>query len=143
MKMVIKLVLATGLLMLPPRDQVRAQSSDNLVGRAVHQCTFTRACNWGSHALIAFGATYALHELELPIAAAAGTAALLYVGKEVRDHLRWGVIGSADSNGDILSGWAGALIAYYMIKHSLRDSLTGVSVQLGERPSLTVRLRAP
>jgi hypothetical protein len=120
-----------------------AQSSGNIVGRVVHDCTFSRPCNWGSHAVIAFSTAYVLRELHVPAPAAAGAAMLLYVGKEVRDHLKWRVLGSADSNGDLLSGCAGALLAYYLMKHGPPVTRVALMVGLDGRTIFAVNLRSP
>ena len=107
-------------------------------------CAFNRPCNWASHAAIAFGAAWLLHhQLDVPAAAAAGAAALFYVGKELRDHMRWGVLGSTDSNGDILSGCAGALLAYYLALRPQADRHARVAVELGAPTRFMIQLDAP
>src|SRR5690606_21989403 len=106
-------------------------------------CAFNRACNWASHAAIAFGMANLLHRLDVPEAAAAGAAALFYVGKEIRDHVRWGVLGSTDSNGDILSGCAGALLAYYLVLRPEGDRHPRIAVELGAPTRFMIRLDAP
>jgi len=123
--------------------QARAQAPGNFLTQALHDCTFTRPCNWSSHALIAFGGTYALHKLGVPKEAAAGAAALLFVGKEVRDHLKWRVLGSPDSNGDMISGCAGALLAYFVLQRSDRAVMRGIMIDVRERNWLTITLAAP
>ncbi len=143
MKTTAALGLALGFLIVARPERTTAQAAGNLLTQAVHDCTFARPCNWTSHALIAFGTTYLLHRLRVPAPAAAGAAALLYVGKEVRDHLKWGVLGSADSNGDLLSGCAGALIAFYAVNPSFRESVAAITLEVRERTWLTVKLYAP
>lgn len=107
-------------------------------------CAFNRPCNWTSHAAIAFGAAWLLHHrLHVPEAAAAGAAALFYVGKEIRDHMRWGVLGSEDSNGDILSGCAGALLAYYLARWPHGEPHARLAVELGAPTRFMIQLDAP
>jgi hypothetical protein len=82
------------------------------IGDAAHWCTFTRPCNWASHAGIALGVAQAMPKLGVSREVAAGAAALLFVGKEVRDHLKWGDFGSRDSLGDLAAGLVGAYVGY-------------------------------
>jgi hypothetical protein len=135
------LALAASITVLGWPLRAAAQSPFQIATDAFRYCTMTQPCNWSSHALIAFSATHALKYLQVPLPVAAGTAALFYVGKEVRDHLKWGVLGSADSNGDMVSGCAGALIAYLIARRSLDQAY--VAVEFSERTWVTVRLRGP
>jgi hypothetical protein len=131
-----------GFLLLAAPATLRAQAP-GLLSRAIHDCTFTTPCNWSSHAILAFGATYALNKAGVPRAASAGTAVLFFVGKEVRDHLKWGVLGSADSNGDLAAGVIGAVVAYHVLRHSTIEIPEGsFALEIRERTWLTVRLPA-
>jgi hypothetical protein len=132
-----------GLLACVSPASSRAQTDTNMLGRTMHACTFNRPCNWTAHAAIAFGATYGLRALHVPTAWAAGTAALLFVGKELRDQMKWGVLGTADSNGDLVSGLAGALLAYHVSRHSRMATRLAIAVDAQGRAQLAVRLRAP
>ena len=135
------LALAASITVLGCPLRTAAQSPLKFAGDAFRYCTMHQPCNWSSHALIAFSATQALNYLRVPLPVAAGTAALFYVGKEVRDHLKWGVLGSADSNGDMASGCAGALVAYLIARRSLDQAFVGVT--FNDRTWITVRLRGP
>lgn len=141
MKTRVALALTASIAVLGCPLRTVAQSPFKLAGDAFRYCRATQPCNWSSHALIAFSATQALSYLRVPLPLAAGTAALFYVGKEVRDHLKWGVLGSADSNGDMASGCAGALVAYFIARRSLDQAQ--VAVEFSERTWITVRLRGP
>src|SRR5262245_21261831 len=132
--------VAAGFILLAAPIQLQAQTSGAFVSRAYHYCTFTRPCNWGSHAILAFGATYTLNKVGLPRGAAAGAAALLFVGKEVRDHLKWGVLGSADSNGDLAAGLIGAVIAYQLLRPTIRVPEGTSALDVRERAWLTIKL---
>lgn len=95
--------------------QVEAQEY-GFLGAPGHWCTFNRACNWTAHAGIAFGTTYALDKLGVPLPLAAGTGAALFVGKEVRDHMKWGDFWTFDSLVDLGTGVVGAGLAYWLLK---------------------------
>jgi hypothetical protein len=102
-------------------EPVSATERPTLVGDAMHWCIFNRPCNWASHATIALGVTYGLSRLDVPREYAAGAAALLFVGKELRDHAKWGdVWGTPDSVGDMLSGFAGATVGYLLLRETSR-----------------------
>ena len=142
----IPLALALGLALASLATATHAGAQDLLLpAAAVYDfCAFNRPCNWASHAAIAFGAAWLLHQrLDVPEAAAAGAAALFYVGKEIRDHMRWGVLGSEDSNGDILSGCAGALLAYYLARRPQTDPHARVAVELGAPTRFMIQIDAP
>jgi hypothetical protein len=134
---------AAGIILIAAPIQLQAQSSRAFLGRAYHYCTFTQACNWSSHAIIAFSATYMLNKAGLPRGASAGAAALFFVGKEVRDHLKWGVLGSADSNGDLATGVIGAAIAYQLLRPTIRVPEATFALDVRERAWLTIKLAAP
>jgi len=87
-----------------------------VLGAPGHWCTFNRTCNWTAHASIAFGTTYALHKLDVPLHFAAGAGAALFLGKEIRDHRKWGDFWTFDSLVDLGTGVAGAGIAYWLLK---------------------------
>jgi len=140
---IIPLALGLALASLGNATDARAQALPQPFAAAFDFCAFNRPCNWASHAAIAFGAAYLLHRLDVPEAAAAGAAALFYVGKEIRDHMRWGVLGSTDSNGDILSGCAGALLAYYLALRPRADRHAHVAVELGAPTRFMILLDAP
>jgi len=140
---IIPLALGLAFASLGTATHAYAQALLRPVSAAFEFCTFNRPCNWASHATIAFGAAYVLHRLDIPDAAAAGAAALFYVGKEIRDHMRWGVLGSTDSNGDILSGCAGALLAYYLALRPRADRHAHVAVELGAPTRFMILLDAP
>ncbi len=70
-------LLAMAAVMAPATPvAVWAQSDRNVVSQALHDCTFSRPCNWTSHAAIAFGTTYALRALRVPTELAAGRGRL-------------------------------------------------------------------
>ncbi len=139
----ISLALGFALASLGTATHASAQTFLPPVAAAFDFCAFNRPCNWASHAAIAFGMANLLHRLDVPEAAAAGAAALFYVGKEIRDHVRWGVLGSTDSNGDILSGCAGALLAYYLVLRPEADRHPRIAVELGAPTRFMIRLDAP
>ncbi|MDH3223345.1 MAG: hypothetical protein OEO23_06485 [Gemmatimonadota bacterium] len=95
---------------------IQAQDVWGAMGDASHWCMFNRSCNWASHFTIGYTAAQALHKAGLPRPVAAGASSLIWVAKEIRDHRKWGnVLGTADSNGDIVSGVLGAFLAYRMM----------------------------
>lgn len=94
---------------------VNAQNYGPL-GAPGHWCTFNRACNWTAHAGIAFGTTYMLDKVGVPLPVAAGTGAALFIGKEVRDHIKWGDFWTFDSLVDLGTGVAGAGLAYWLLR---------------------------
>lgn len=67
----------------------------------------------------------------------------MFVGKEIRDQMKWGVLGSADSNGDLVSGLAGSLLAYYLSHRSMPATGFAVAFNAEGRTQLGIRLRAP
>lgn len=114
------------------------------MGQAVHWCTFNRACNWSGHATIATGIVWGLSRAEVKPEVAAVAAALVFVGKEVRDDRKWGnVLGSADSMGDLLSGLAGAYVGYRLFHVGRKGGAPPVTVGMSpsEGASLEFRIR--
>jgi hypothetical protein len=86
-------------------------------GEALHWCIFNRPCNWSAHASIAMGVVWGLDRMHVRTEYAAAAAALLFLGKEVRDDRKWGhVLGTPDSMGDMLSGFAGAYVGYRLFR---------------------------
>jgi len=123
---------------------VRAQTPhDTRIGQAMHWCLFNRPCNWTSHASIATGIVYGLDRLNIRTEYAAAFAALVFVGKEVRDHLKWGdVLGSPDSMGDMLSGFIGASAGYLLFRDRPRSPLAlDVSADGGTRVGVRLPLK--
>lgn len=117
-------------------SKVEAQEYGPL-GAPGHWCTFNRACNWTAHAGIAFGTTYALNKVHVPLPIAAGAGAALFVGKEVRDHMKWGDFWTFDSLVDLGTGVAGAGLAYWLLRP---DEPTGAAPYLGEDGQLGLSL---
>jgi len=94
------------------------------MGEAVHWCVFNRPCNWTGHATIAAGVVWGLRRMDVRPEYAAVFAALVFVGKELRDHRKWGhVLGTPDSMGDLLSGVAGAYLGYRLFGEKRRTTL--------------------
>ncbi len=130
------LFLAAALVTLQPTS---AAAQHRPFGDAGHWCTFNRPCNWTAHAAIAFGTTYALDGLNVPLPLAAGVGAGLFLGKEIRDHLKWGDFWTFDSLVDLASGVVGAGAAYLVLRpdpdaraEPYRDAAgrTGLSMRL-------------
>lgn len=95
---------------------LQAQDVWGAVGDASHWCMFNTPCNWTSHFTIGYATTHALHRVGVPRPVASGASALMWVAKEIRDDRKWGnVLGTPDSNGDIISGVLGALLAYHVL----------------------------
>lgn len=109
------------------------------LGAPGHWCTFNRACNWTAHAGIAFGTTYVLDKVGVPLPVAAGAGAALFIGKEVRDHIKWGDFWTFDSLVDMGTGVAGAGLAYWLLKPDER-SLAAPFVDAEGRMGLELRL---
>jgi hypothetical protein len=117
MRPLVALPLAALLLFAPGQGSAQARArvapERGAVGEAVHWCMFNRPCNWSSHATIAAGIVWGLRRVDVAPEHAAAVAALVFVGKEVRDHLKWGnVLGTPDSMGDMVSGFVGAYVGY-------------------------------
>lgn len=87
-----------------------------IFGKPGHWCMFNRACDWSSHATIAFGTTYLLQKVDVPLHYAAGAGAAIFVGKEIRDHVKWGDFWTFDSLMDLAAGVAGAGLAYWVFQ---------------------------
>jgi hypothetical protein len=122
------------------REPVRATERPTLVGDAMHWCIFNRPCNWAGHASIALGVTYGLNRLDVPREYAAGAAALVFVGKELRDHAKWGnVWGTPDSVGDMLSGFAGATVGYLLLREVSRP----IELAMTEAGSMAIGVTIP
>jgi hypothetical protein len=119
----------------------QAAPTRSAMGDAVHWCTFNRPCNWGSHATIATGIVWGLSRLDVKPEYAAVTAALFFVGKEVRDHQKWGhVLGTPDSMVDMLSGVAGAYFGYRLFGGRTATPLT-ISVGEGRETTVGIQIR--
>lgn len=111
------------------------------VGEAVHWCTFERACNWSAHASIAAGIVWGLRRADVGPELAATVAALVFVGKEIRDDAKWGgVLGTRDSMADMLSGVLGAYVGYRLFGGSGPVQLT---VTPADGTTVEVRLPVP
>ncbi len=109
------------------------------MGQAVHWCVFNRPCNWTGHAAIAAGVVWGLRQVDVRPEYAAAVAALVFVGKELRDEAKWGqVLGTPDSMGDLLSGVAGAYLGYRLFGERRR---THVVVVPDRAPVVEVRIR--
>ena len=93
-----------------------AEAQITVFGAPGHWCTFNRPCNWTAHAGIAFGTTWALHKVDVPLPLAAGIGGGLFLGKEIRDHVKWGDFWTFDSLVDLGTGVAGAALAYWVLK---------------------------
>ena len=92
------------------------------IADAVHWCTFHRACNWTSHASIGTGIVVGLHAVGVKPQYAAVASALFYIGKEVREEAEWGgVIGTFDSNMDMVTGVVGAFAGWLLTHERPRD----------------------
>ena len=116
-------------------------SERSVVAEAYHRCVFNRPCNWTGHATIALGVVWGLDRLHVRTDVAAIAAALVFVGKEVRDHRKWGdVLGTPDSMGDMVSGFVGAYIGYRLFRERERPVLVGTTAA---GPTVTVRIPLP
>jgi hypothetical protein len=125
----------------PVAAQKHRTSSPQQDHGLIHRCIFNRPCNWTSHAAIASGVVFGLHELKVRSEYALAASALLYIGKEVRDHLKWGnVLGTYDSNGDVVSGVLGAYISYRLVKHMERKSVRPLLVPDGAGTTLGLEI---
>jgi hypothetical protein len=114
------------------------------VGDAVHWCLFNRPCNWSGHASIATGIVWGLRRADVKAEFAAVAAALVFLGKEVRDDMKWGnVLGTADSMGDLVSGFAGAYLGYRLVRGDGSGGASPVSLGMtaDEGATLEVRIR--
>jgi hypothetical protein len=117
-----------------------ASNESHTIGHAVHWCVFNRPCNWTGHASIAFGVVWGLDRMNVPTKYAAAASALLFFGKEVRDDLKWGhVLGTTDSMGDMLSGFAGAAAGYVLF----HDTKPPVEFAVQADGATTVGVRLP
>jgi hypothetical protein len=112
------------------------------VRHAFHWCLANRPCNWSSHATIAGGIVWGLSRVEVKPELAALAAALVFVGKEVRDDRKWGnVLGSTDSMGDLLSGVAGAYVGYRLFGHTRNQGLPPVMVNMNAEDGASFAFR--
>jgi len=112
-----------------------------IVAEAYHRCVFNRPCNWSGHATIALGVVWGLDRLHVRTDVAAIAAALVFVGKEVRDERKWGdVLGTPDSMGDMLSGFIGAYVGYRLFREQERPVLVDMTPS---GPTVTVRIPLP
>jgi len=120
--------------------QAAGPQERSTVGDAVHWCVFNRPCNWTGHAAIAAGVVWGLRRVDVRPEYAAVVAALVFVGKEVRDHRKWGhVLGTPDSMGDLLSGVAGAYVGYRLFGETRRTSLV-VTPDRGTTVGVRIRM---
>lgn len=162
MKPLLSLCIALVAFCAPGTVQAQARNEGHtlgpVVGGALHWCTFNRPCNWTGHATIALGVVYGLRKLDVAPEVAAGSAVLLFVGKEIRDHMKWGDFGSTDSIGDLAAGVLGALVGYHFFAEShepgpvqpmVAPQTTGVSIGLrvglrsGVSPARTAAVPMP
>jgi hypothetical protein len=112
-----------------------------VIAEAWHRCVFNRPCNWTGHATLAMGVVWGLDRLSVRTDVAAIAAALVFVGKEVRDDRKWGhVLGSTDSMGDMLSGFLGAYVGYRLFRERRRNVLLATDAA---RTTVTVRIPVP
>jgi len=110
------LPFALFMLAAPVRAPAQDAPQRGPLGEALHKCMFNRPCNWTGHATIGAGIVFGLRELNVKAGYAAIVSSLVWVGKELRDERKWGnVLGTTDSNGDLLSGVLGAWIAYTVV----------------------------
>jgi hypothetical protein len=113
------------------RASAQAAPVRSPVGQAVHWCVFNRPCNWTGHATIAGGIVWGLSRADVKPEIAATLAALVFVGKEVRDDRKWGnVLGTPDSMGDLLSGLAGAYVGYRLFRRGSGKGVLPVAVSV-------------
>jgi hypothetical protein len=113
----IVLPLALVMLAAPARTQAQNAPDRGPVGEALHKCMFNRPCNWTGHATLGAGIVLGLHQLNVKAEYAAILSSLVWVGKELRDERKWGdVLGTPDSNGDLLSGVLGAWVTWGLVR---------------------------
>ena len=139
------IVLPMVLFMLaaPVRAQEAGVQERSAVGAALHKCMFNKPCNWTGHATIGAGIVFGLHKLNVKAEYAAVASALVWVGKELRDEAKWGnVLGTTDSTGDLLSGLAGAYLAYRIIRaHDRQPPLLTLNRDADGATTVRVRLK--
>jgi hypothetical protein len=124
-------VLALSCLAAPVSAQI--EIIERPIDEAVHWCAFRRPCNWTSHAAIGAGIVVGLHALDVKPEYAAAASALFYIGKEVRDHAKWGnVLGTLDSNIDMATGVAGAVTGWFLTRDRRHPRAVEVAVGGGE-----------
>jgi hypothetical protein len=139
----IALPLAWLMLAVPLRVQAQAGPQRGRVGEAVHRCVFNRPCNWTGHATIGAGIVLGLHELNVKAEYAAAVSALVWLGKELRDDAKWGgVLGTSDSNGDLLSGLFGTYVAYRVVRAHERAARLAITRNPDRGTKIEVKLPA-
>ena len=138
----IALPLAALMLAAPVRAVAQDAPHRGPVGEALHKCMFNRTCNWTGHSTIGAGIVVGLHELNVKAEYAAVLSSLVWVGKELRDDRKWGnVLGTPDSNGDLISGVLGAWVAYGFVRlHERKAQRLTITRDADRRTTVEVRL---